>query len=93
MTTTRNEYALRGESHRSALARLEELGFRNIRVVKVLGTTDRVVKVMANGKAVRKMQKVPVTASMVLEVSDGRLKRLAGLFAESRISGQLPQQS
>lgn len=71
-----NEYALRGESHRSALARLEELGFSNIRVVKVLGTTDRVVKVMANGKAVRKMQKVPVTASMVLEVSDGRLNDL-----------------
>lgn len=71
-----NEYALRGESHRSALARLEELGFKNIRVVKVLGTTDRVVKVMANGRAVRKMQKVPVTASMVLEVSDGRLNDL-----------------
>ncbi len=45
-------------------------------MVKVLGTTDRVVKVMANGKAVRKMQKVPVTASMVLEVSDGRLNDL-----------------
>ncbi len=71
-----NEYALRGESHRSALARLEELGFKNIRVVKVLGTTDRVVKVMANGRAVRKMQKVPVNASMVLEVSDGRLNDL-----------------
>ena len=42
----------------------------------MLGTTDRVVKVMANGRAVRKMQKVPVNASMVLEVSDGRLNDL-----------------
>ncbi len=68
-----NELAMKGESFRSAMAKLDELGFKNVRVVKVLGTTDRVVKVTANGKPVRKMQKIPVTSSIVLEVSDGRL--------------------
>ncbi|MDE6340016.1 MAG: hypothetical protein K2K97_09555, partial [Muribaculaceae bacterium] len=58
---------------RSAMAKLEELGFKKVQVVKVLGPTDRVVKVMANGKLVKKMEKIPVTASIVLEVSDGRL--------------------
>lgn len=71
-----NELAMKGESFRSAMAKLDELGFKNVRVVKVLGTTDRVVKVTANGKAVRKMQKIPVTSSIVLEVSDGRLGAL-----------------
>lgn len=68
-----NEYALKGESYRSAHAKLEELGFKNIRMVKVLGTWDRVVKILANGKPIRKMQKIPVTASIVVEVADGRL--------------------
>ena len=67
------EFALKGESFRSAQAKLEELGFKNIKMVKVLGTWDRVVKVMANGRPVRKMQKVPVNAAMVIEVADGRL--------------------
>lgn len=68
-----NEYALKGQSYRSAMAKLEELGFKNVRVVKVLGTTDRVVKVIANGRPVRKMQKIPVNSTIVLEISDGRL--------------------
>ncbi len=67
------EYALKGESHRSAIARLEELGFKNVRIVKVLGSYDRVVKILANGRPVRKMQKIPVNCSIVVEVSDGRL--------------------
>lgn len=67
------EAAMKGESFRSAMAKLDELGFKNVKVVKVLGTTDRVVKVTANGKLVKKMEKIPVTASIVLEVSDGRL--------------------
>lgn len=71
-----NEFALRGVSERTALAKFEELGFKNIRVVKVLGSTDRVVKVMANGRPVRKMQKVSVKSSIVIEVSDGRLMDL-----------------
>ena len=71
-----NEYAMKGISYRSAMAKFEELGFKNVRVVKVLGTSDRVVKVMANGRAVRKMQKVPVNAVIVVEISDGRLGEL-----------------
>ena len=64
-----SEYALKGESYRSALAKLEELGFKNIKMVKVLGVSDRVVKIIANGRPVRKMQKVPVNVSIVVEVS------------------------
>lgn len=71
-----NEFAMKGVSYRTALAKFEELGFKNVRVVKVLGATDRVVKVLANGRPVRKMQKVPVNAAIVLEVADGRLADL-----------------
>lgn len=71
-----NELALRGVSERTALAKFEELGFKNVRTVKVLGTTDRVVKILANGKPVHKMQKIPVNSSIVIEVSDGRLSEL-----------------
>lgn len=68
-----NEYAFKGFSFRQGMAKLEELGFKNVRVVRVLGDTDRIVKVLANGKTVRKMQKVPVNANIVVEVYDGRL--------------------
>lgn len=71
-----NELALKGFPIRTVKAKLEELGFKNVRVVKVLGVTDRVVKVLANGRPVRKMQKIPVNASIVVEVSDGRLDAL-----------------
>ncbi len=71
-----NEYALKGESFRGVMAKLTELGFKNIKVVRVLGTTDRVVKITANGKVVHKMEKVPVNAQMVVEISDGRLLSL-----------------
>lgn len=70
------EYALSGSSERSGLARLEELGFKKVRVVHVLGTNDMVIRVLANGMPVHKTQKVPVNASIVLEVSDGRLTNL-----------------
>lgn len=69
-----NELALKGLSERSVMAKFEELGFKNVSVVKVLGTTDRVVKVSANGRAVHKMQKVPVNAVIVVEISDGNLE-------------------
>lgn len=72
-----NEFAMKGVSYRTAMAKFEELGFKNVRVVRVLGATDRVVKVLANGRPVRKMQKVPVNAVIVLEVSDGRLSALS----------------
>lgn len=70
------EYALKGVSYRSAKAKLEELGFKNIRMVRVLGASDRVVKILANGNAIRKMQKVPVNAQVTMEISDGRLNDL-----------------
>lgn len=79
------EYALKGESYRSAISRLEELGFKNIRIVRVLGTTDRVVKVLANGRPVRKRQKVAVNASIVVEVSDGRLKALKDSLQDAEL--------
>ena len=71
-----NELALKGYSIRTVKAKIDELGFKNVRLVKVLGASDRVVKVLANGKPVRKMQKIPVSASIVIEVSDGRLYAL-----------------
>ena len=71
-----NELALKGISERQALAKFEELGFKKVKVVKVLGTTDRVVKVMANGRPVHKMQKIAVNSMIVIEVSDGRLDAL-----------------
>lgn len=71
-----NELALKGLSLRSAEAKFKDLGFRNIKVVRVLGASDRVVKALANGRPIRKMQKVPVNASIILEVSDGRLGAL-----------------
>ena len=71
-----SEDALRGLSSRAAQAKLEELGFKNVRIVSVLGSDDRVVKVLANGKVVKKMQKIPVNSRITLEVSDGRLAAL-----------------
>lgn len=70
------EYALAGYSERSALARLEELGFKKVRVVRVLGESDMVIRTIANGVPVRKTQKVPVNSSIVLEISDGMLTNL-----------------
>ncbi|MCM1377325.1 MAG: PASTA domain-containing protein [Clostridium sp.] len=71
-----NEYALRGKSFRQGMARLEELGFKDIKVVKVLGTDDRIVKITANGVVVRNMQKIPINSRIIIEVSDGRLNDL-----------------
>ncbi len=70
------EDALKSFSFRQGMARLEELGFKNIRVVKVLGDNDCIVKITANGKVVKKTQKVPVNAKIVVEVYDGRLGAL-----------------
>lgn len=70
------EDALKSFSFRSGMAKLEELGFKNIRVVKVLGDNDCIVKVLADGRPVKKMQKVPLNAKLVVEVYDGRLTEL-----------------
>lgn len=67
------EDALRSTSFRQGKARLEELGFKNIRVVKILGENDCISKIFANGKVVKKMQKIPVNAAIVMEVFDGNL--------------------
>lgn len=70
------EDALKSFSFRQGMARLEELGFKNIRVVRVLGDNDCIVKITANGRVVKKMEKVPVNARLVVEVYDGRLGEL-----------------
>lgn len=70
------EDALKGYPPRLGMARLQELGFKNIRVVRVLGDSDRILRVMANGKVVKKTQKVPLNARIVVEVQDGRLSAL-----------------
>lgn len=70
------EDALKSFSFRQGMARLEELGFKNIRVMRVLGDNDCIVKITANGKVVKKTQKVPVNAKIVVEVYDGRLGEL-----------------
>ena len=69
----RTGYALKDWSYRQVKARLTELGFKKVRTVTVLGEDDRVVKILAHGKPVFQMQKVPVNAPIVIEVSDGRL--------------------
>lgn len=70
------EDALRSFSYRSALAKLQELGFKNIKVVRVLGDNECVAKITANGSTVKKMQKVPVNARIVMQVYDGRLAEI-----------------
>ncbi|MCH5228013.1 MAG: PASTA domain-containing protein [Muribaculaceae bacterium] len=69
--------ALKGYSLRQGLAKLEELGFRKVNVVKVPGDNDRIIRLIANGKTVGKMEKVPVTALITVEVHDGQLNRVS----------------
>ena len=87
------ENAMRNISSRQGIARLEELGFKNIRIIKVLGETDRIVRVTANGRVVKTMMKVPVTARIVVEVSDGRLSELRDSLQleEMRLNGTYPE--
>lgn len=68
------EDALKSTSFRQGKARLEELGFKNIKVIKILGENDCISKIYANGKVVKKLQKVPVNARIVMEVFDGNLE-------------------
>lgn len=69
--------ALKGYSLRQGLAKLEELGFKKVNVVKIPGEDDRIIRLVANGKPVSKMEKVPVTALITVEVHDGRLNRVS----------------
>lgn len=71
------ENACKGESYRNVMARLEELGFKNVKVIRVLGDNeDFVLKITANGRTVKKMQKAPLNARIIVEIADGRLGAL-----------------
>ncbi|MCM1005044.1 MAG: PASTA domain-containing protein [Prevotella sp.] len=74
--------ALRGLSQRQAMAQLQEIGFKNIKVEFVPGDMDRVLRVMANGKMVTKMQKVPLNAAITLVVYKPR-EGVAGYQSQS----------
>ncbi|MCH5240547.1 MAG: PASTA domain-containing protein [Muribaculaceae bacterium] len=74
--------ALKGYSLRQGLAKLEELGFRKVNVVRVPGENDRIIRLMANGKTIGKMQKVPVNTLITVEVCDGQLNRVADSLLE-----------
>ena len=69
--------ALKGYSLRQGLAKLEELGFKRINIVKIPGDNDRIIRLLANGKPVLKMQKVPVSSLITVEVHDGQLNQVA----------------
>ncbi|MDE7159956.1 MAG: PASTA domain-containing protein [Muribaculaceae bacterium] len=87
------EDALRSFSFRQGMARLEELGFKDIRVVKVLGDNDCIVKILANGRTVKKMQKVPLNAKITVEVYDGRLVELRDSLQNAEYYEYLNSQS
>ena len=74
--------ALKGYSLRQGLAKLEELGFKRVNVVKVPGENDRIIRLIANGKTISKMEKVPVTSMITVEVYDGQLNRLTDSLQE-----------
>lgn len=74
--------ALKGYSMRQGLAKLEELGFRNVNVVKLPGDNDRIIRLLVNGKTVSKMEKVPVNALITMEVYDGMTNRLTDSLLE-----------
>ena len=69
-----SDYALKGYSLRQGLAKLEELGFKKVNVVKVPGESDRIIRLLANGNVITKMEKVPVNRLITVEVYDGMLR-------------------
>lgn len=81
-----NEDALKGASLRQGISRLEELGFKNVQVIKVLGETDRIVKVLSNGRTVKKGDKVPINSRIIIEVYDGRLRELRDSLQNEELS-------
>lgn len=68
--------ALKGYSMRQGMAKLEELGFHKVNIVKIPGDNDRIIRLLVNGHPVMKMEKVPVTAMVTMEVHDGQLNRV-----------------
>lgn len=88
----RTQLAMKGLSFRQGLSRLTELGFKKIETMVVLGDNDRIVKILANGKPVYQMQKVPVNAKITIVVNDGRLSTVRdSLFDIERIGFYLDQ--
>ena len=87
------EDALKSFSLRQGMARLEELGFKKISVVKVLGDNDCIVKVLADGKTVKKTQKVPLNANIVVQVYDGRLRQLMDSLQNEEYAGYASEYS
>lgn len=78
------EYALKGYSYRQAMAQLEELGFKNIQTVWVNGESDRIINITANGRPVKKMEKVPINAKIVVKCYDGKLSEIADSIQYAR---------
>lgn len=74
--------ALKGYSLRQGMAKLEELGFKKINVVRVPGDDDRIIRVLANGRTVTKMEKVPVSALITVEAHNGMTNRLTDSLME-----------
>lgn len=74
--------ALKGYSMRQGLAKLEELGFKKINIVKLPGDDDRIVRLLANGKTISKMEKVPVTSMITVEVHDGMTSHITDSLQE-----------
>lgn len=85
------EDALRGFSFRNGMAHLEELGFKNIQVVKVLGDNDCIVRVIANGHTVKKTESIPVNSKIIVEVYDGRLEALRDSLSDIEYRRQTGQ--
>lgn len=77
------EPALKDWSLRQVKARLSELGFKNIRIITVMGPDDRVIKLLAKGHTIYKMQRVPVNLPITIEVSDGRLRAIQDSLYEA----------
>ena len=67
---------------RQGLAKLEELGFKKVNVVKLPGDNDRIIRLLANGRTISKMEKVPVTSLITVEVYDGQTNRLTDSLME-----------
>ena len=84
--TNRNEDALKGVSLRQGLSRLEELGFKKVQIVKVLGENDCIVKILSNGRTVKKGDKVPINSKIIVEVYDGRLQALRDSLQNEELS-------
>lgn len=69
--------ALKGYSLRQGLAKLEELGFKKVNVVKIPGENDRIIRLLAGGHTISKMEKIPVNQMITIEVYDGQLRNEA----------------